>query len=64
MAGIPSIKDIESMSPDQIESILYSSARELAVNPTDKEARTTFSLLNDYAVRKWLIAAARKGKQG
>ena len=62
--GVPSTKDIEAMSQDQIEKILYSSAKALAANPTDTESRTTFSLFNDYAVRKWLIAAARNGKRG
>ena len=60
--GVPSTKDIEAMSQDQIESILHSSAKDLASNPTDKDARMTFSLVNDYTVRKWLIAVARKGK--
>ena len=63
MTGVPSTVDIDAMSYDQIESILHSSAKDLAANPTDKDARMTFSLLNDYSVRKWLIRTARKGKR-
>jgi hypothetical protein len=64
MAGVPSTRDIEAMSHDQIETILHSSAKALAADPTDTESSATFSLLNDYAVRKWLIAAARQGSRG
>jgi hypothetical protein len=57
MAAIPSIKELESMSQDQIEIILCSSAKAWATDPADTESRALFYLLNDQTVRQWLTAA-------